>query len=163
MDQRRLSIRVWRLFLLCAVAVALLLPATTVARERARPARNWSGVEVSVQVTCLGARGATVVVTVTNVGDEPRTLVELSPRVTFPHPATRQESAGLEVFILLIPTTIAPGETWTYGLPVTDEMLPPFDWVTFHNDIRVDVGLWFTELPRPIARRFFAGPCEPPA
>ncbi len=60
--------------------------------------------------------------TVTNVGKQALTLLELAPTFTFTGPGGNQAAFGGS--ILLIPTAILPGESWTHELSLTDEMLP---------------------------------------
>ena len=88
-------------------ASRILLPTIASAQGRASAPRP-TGVRLNVSLVCTGERGATAVISIENTGATPMTLVEVAPAFTF---RDRTVSAyHLEVFMLIIPTMIGPGE-----------------------------------------------------
>ena len=95
--------------------------------------------------------------TVENAGATPVILVEVAPAFTFR--GLQGASYRLEVFMLLIPTTIAAGETLAQEVTVVDELLPPEPWVSFHERVKVDLTLWFDGFARPVSRQVVVQGC----
>ena len=139
------------------VLLLILLPTIASAQGRASAPRP-TGVRLNVSLVCTGDRGATAGISIENSSATPVTLVEVAPAFTFrgPHGATYH----LEVFMLIIPTVIGPGEVLTQEVSIVDALLPPDPWVSFHERVKVGVTLWFEGYQRPFTRQVVQ-PCEP--
>ena len=146
-----------RAVVLVAAVLLLMLPPIASAQGHSATHRP-RGVAIDVSLVCTGDRGATAVISIENSSATPVTLVEVAPAFTFrgPHGVRYH----LEVFMLIIPTVVGPGELLTQEVTVVDALLPPDPWVSFHERVKVAVTLWFEGYQRPLTRQVVQ-PCEP--
>ena len=145
-----------RAAVLVAAVLLLMLPAIASAQDRGATHRP-KGVVIDVSLVCTGERGATAVITVENTSATPVVLVEVAPAFAFRGP--QGASYRLEVFMLIIPTTIAAGGMLVQEVTVVDEFLPPDPWVSFHDRVKVDLALWFDGYARPVSRQVVVQGC----
>ena len=143
--------------LIVMVLLLILLPTLASAQGRARAPRP-TGVRLDVSLVCTGERGATAFISIENTSTTPVTLIEVAPAFTFRGP--QGATYHLEVFMLIIPTVIGPGEFLTQEIMVVDDVLPPDPWINFRERVTVGVTLWFEGYQRPLTRQVVQ-PCDP--